>query len=34
MSKADLQEAMIEMLNVVPDWVYDKFVRDYVDFSN
>lgn len=30
MSKSELEEAIIEILNVAPEWVYDKFVRDYV----
>ena len=30
MSKSELEEAMIEILNVAPEWVYDRFVRDYV----
>ena len=30
MSKSELEEAIIEILNVAPEWVYDRFVRDYV----
>ena len=31
MSKSELEEAIIEILNVAPEWVYDIFVRDYVE---
>lgn len=31
MSKSELEEAIIEILNVAPEWVYDRFVRDYVE---
>lgn len=30
MSKSELQEAIIEVLNIAPEWVYDRFVRDHV----
>lgn len=30
MPKSELQNALIEILNIAPDWVYDRFVRDYV----
>lgn len=30
MSKSELEEAIIDILNVAPEWVYDRFVRDYV----
>lgn len=32
MPKSELQNALIEILNIAPDWVYDRFVRDYVGF--
>ncbi len=32
MSKSELQEAIIEILNIAPEWVYDRFVRDHVGF--
>lgn len=32
MSKKELIDALIDMLNVCPDWVYDRFVRDYIDY--
>lgn len=32
MTKKDLQDALIEMLEYVPDWVYERFVRDNIDF--
>lgn len=31
MSKKELQEALIEVLEDAPEWVYDRFVRDKVD---
>ena len=31
MSKSELEEAIIEILNIAPEWVYDRFVRDYVE---
>ncbi len=31
MSKKELQEALMYVLNVAPDWVYEIFVRDYVE---
>ena len=30
MSKSELEEAIIDILNVAPEWVYDRFGRDYV----
>ena len=30
MSKTELKEALIETLNMAPEWVYDRFVRDRV----
>lgn len=32
MSKNELKEALIETLNVAPEWVYDRFVRDRVGY--
>lgn len=32
MSKNELQEALIDILEISPDWVYDRFVRDRVGF--
>lgn len=32
MSKNELKEALIEMLDVSPEWVYDRFVRDRVGY--
>lgn len=32
MSKNELIEALIETLNVAPEWVYDRFVRDRVGY--
>lgn len=32
MSKNELKEALIETLNVAPEWVYDIFVRDRVGY--
>lgn len=32
MNKKDLQEALINILNLAPDWVYDRFVKEYIDF--
>lgn len=31
MSKKELVDALIYTLNVAPEWVYEKFVRDYVE---
>lgn len=31
MSKKELVDALIYTLNVAPEWVYDEFVRDYVE---
>lgn len=32
MSKSDLQETVLELLNEVPDWVYDRFIRDRIGY--
>lgn len=32
MSKNDLQNALIGILNIAPEWVYERFVRDWVGF--
>ena len=32
MPKNELKEALIEILNVAPEWVYDRFVRDRVGY--
>ena len=32
MSKNELKEALIETLNVAPEWVYDRFVKDRVGY--
>lgn len=32
MSKNEVKEALIEILNVAPEWVYDRFVRDRVGY--
>ena len=32
MSKNELKEALIEILNIAPEWVYDRFVRDRVGY--
>lgn len=32
MSKNELKEALIEILNVAPEWVYNRFVRDRVGY--
>ena len=32
MSKNELKEALIETLNVAPEWVYDRFVRDRLGY--
>jgi len=32
MSKSELQEAIIEILNIAPEWVYDRFVREYIEY--
>ena len=32
MSKNELKEALIEILNVAPEWVYDRFVRERVGY--
>lgn len=33
MSKKELEESLVYILNISPDWIYDKFVRDYVGFD-
>lgn len=33
MSKKDLEESLIYILNISPEWIYDRFVRDYVVFE-
>ena len=32
MPKKDLQEALIAILNISPDFVYERFVRDHIDY--
>lgn len=32
MSKKELVDALIYILNVAPEWVYDEFVRDHVEY--
>lgn len=32
MPKQELQESLIEILEIAPDWIYDRFIRDNVDF--
>ena len=32
MSKKELVDALIYILNVAPEWVYDEFVRDHVRY--
>ena len=32
MSKSDFQESLVEILNIAPEWVYDRFVRDRIDY--
>ena len=32
MSKSELQEALIHILDIGPDWIYVDFVRSYVGF--
>lgn len=31
MSRGELQEALLDVINIAPEWVYEKFVRDYVE---
>lgn len=31
MSKSELEEAIIDILNVAPEWVYDRFVKNYIE---
>ena len=33
MSKSELQEALIDILDVSPDWVYERFVRDRIGYN-
>ena len=33
MSKKELEESLVYILNISPDWIYDKFVREYVGFD-
>ena len=33
MSKSELKEALIELLDISPEWVYDRFVRDRVGYQ-
>lgn len=33
MNKKDLQDTLIDILDLAPEWVYDKFVRDYIGFN-
>lgn len=30
MSKSDLQNSLLEILNECPEWIYDRFVRDRI----
>lgn len=32
MSKNELKEALIETLNIAPEWFYDRFVRNRIDY--
>ncbi len=31
MSQGELQEALLDVLNIAPEWVYERFVRDYIE---
>ena len=31
MSRGELQEALLDVINIAPEWVYERFVRDYVE---
>ena len=31
MSRGELQEALLDVINIASEWVYEKFVRDYVE---
>lgn len=31
MTKGQLQEALLDVLNLSPEWVYERFVRDYIE---
>lgn len=33
MFKKELEESLVYILNISPDWIYDKFVRQYVGFD-
>lgn len=33
MSKKELEESLVYILNILPDWIYEKFVREYVGFN-
>ena len=33
MSKQELINSLIELLNIAPDWVYERFVRDNVGYK-
>jgi hypothetical protein len=30
MNKSELQDALINILNEAPEWVYDRFIREYL----
>jgi len=30
MTKSELQEALTLILNIAPEWVYERFVRDHI----
>lgn len=32
MTKEELKESLIDILNVAPEWVYDRFVRDKIEY--
>lgn len=32
MSKKEMQQTVVELLDDAPKWVYDRFVRDHVEF--
>lgn len=31
MSRGELQEALLDVLNLSPEWVYERFIRDYIE---
>ena len=33
MSKSELQEALIDILDISPDWIYERFVRDRIGYK-